>query len=163
MRNRVPMLIGRRNVEGGGRQQDFHNSSFRGLIGSRGDIAEGWTYDTSVQFSRTSANQITLNFFSIPKINNALDAVRDADGNITCRSVVDGTDPTCVPYQRVHARWHHAPGSELHPGTWPADRHDRSERHQGVITGDLGTIGRSCRGRTSRSRSRSVSRIAATN
>lgn len=31
----VPLFIGRRNVEGGGRQQDFHNSSFRGLIGSR--------------------------------------------------------------------------------------------------------------------------------
>src|SRR5512138_2229529 len=64
--NRVPLAIGRRNVEGGGRQSDFHNSSFRGLIGSRGDIAEGWTYDASVQVSRTSANQLTLNFFSLP-------------------------------------------------------------------------------------------------
>jgi iron complex outermembrane receptor protein len=139
--NRVPMLIGRRNVEGGGRQQDFHNSSFRGLIGSRGDIAEGWTYDTSVQFSRTSANQITLNFFSIPKINNALDAVRDADGNITCRSVVDGTDPTCVPYNVFTPggitpqalNYIQAPG--LQTGTIDQNV------IQGVITGDLGTIG----------------------
>ena len=42
-----PLYIGRRNVEGGGRQQEFHNTSFRGLIGSRGEIAEGWDYDVS--------------------------------------------------------------------------------------------------------------------
>jgi outer membrane receptor protein involved in Fe transport len=139
--NRVPMYIGRRNVEGGGRQQDFHNSSFRGLIGSRGDIAEGWTYDASVQFSRTNANQRTLNYFSITKINNALDAVRGADGNITCRSVVDGTDPTCVPYN-VFAQggitpemlnYIQAPGLQI----GVIDQNII----QGVVTGDLGTIG----------------------
>jgi iron complex outermembrane recepter protein len=139
--NRVPMYIGRRNVEGGGRQQDFHNSSFRGLLGSRGDIAEGWTYDASVQFSRTSANQRTLNYFSITKINNALDAVRDANGNITCRSVVDGTDPTCVPYNVFQQggitpeqlNYIQAPGLQI--GTIDQNI------IQGVVTGDLGTIG----------------------
>ncbi|HKQ16428.1 MAG TPA: TonB-dependent receptor, partial [Steroidobacteraceae bacterium] len=139
--NRVPMYIGRRNVEGGGRQQDFHNSSFRGLIGSRGDIAEGWSYDASVQFSRTSANQRTLNYFSITKINNALDAVSDGNGGVTCRSVVDGTDPTCIPYN-VFAQggitpealnYIQAPGLQI--GTIDQNI------IQGVITGDLGTIG----------------------
>jgi iron complex outermembrane recepter protein len=139
--NRVPMYIGRRNVEGGGRQQDFHNSSFRGLIGSRGDIAEGWTYDASVQFSRTSANQRTLNYFSLTKVNNALDAVRDGNGNITCRSVVDGTDPNCIPYNvfaqggitPAQLSYIQAPGLQI--GTI-----DQSII-QGVVTGDLGTIG----------------------
>jgi iron complex outermembrane receptor protein len=139
--SRVPMAIGRRNVEGGGRQQDFHNSSFRGLIGSRGDIREGWSYDISAQFSRTNANQLALNYFSIPKINNALDAVRDAQGNIVCRSVVDGTDPNCIPYN-VFAQggitpaalnYIQAPGIE----TGTIDQNIT----QGVITGDLGTIG----------------------
>jgi iron complex outermembrane receptor protein len=139
--NRVPMYIGRRNVEGGGRQSDFHNSSFRGLIGSRGDIAEGWTYDASVQFSRTSANQLTLNFFALPKIQRALDAVRDADGNITCRSVVDGSDTGCVPYNVFQSggvnaaalNYIQAPGIQ----TGTIDQNVI----QGVITGDLGTIG----------------------
>ena len=38
---RVPMYIGRRNVEGGDRQQDFHNSSFRGVFGVKGAISGG--------------------------------------------------------------------------------------------------------------------------
>jgi iron complex outermembrane recepter protein len=146
--NRVPMYIGRRNVEGGGRQQDFHNSSFRGLVGSRGDIAEGWTYDVSTQFSRTSANTRTLNYFSLPKINRALDAVDEgvattgvANNNIVCRSVVDGTDPTCIPYNVFQQggitaealNYIQAPGLQI--GTI-----DQNVT-QGVITGDLGTIG----------------------
>jgi iron complex outermembrane receptor protein len=139
--NRVPLAIGRRNVEGGGRQSDFHNASFRGLIGSRGDIAEGWTYDASVQFSRTSANQLTLNFFALPKIQRALDAVRDANGNIVCRSVVDGSDPNCVPYNVFQTgginaaalNYIQAPGIQ----TGTIDQNVI----QGVVTGDLGTIG----------------------
>jgi iron complex outermembrane recepter protein len=139
--NRVPLAIGRRNVEGGGRQSDFHNSSFRGLIGSRGDIAEGWTYDASVQFSRTSASQLTLNYFSLPKIQRALDAVRDANGNITCRSVLDGSDPACIPYNVFQQggitpaalNYIQAPGIQ----TGTIDQNVI----QGVITGDLGTIG----------------------
>ena len=47
-----------------------------------------------VQFSRTTADTRTLNYFSIPKIQQALDAVRDpATGEIVCRS-----GGACVPY-----------------------------------------------------------------
>jgi outer membrane receptor protein involved in Fe transport len=136
------MYIGRRNVEGGGRQSDFHNSSFRGLIGSRGDIAQGWTYDVSTQFSRTSANERTLNYFSVPKINRALDAVRDpGTGDIVCRSVLDKTDTACVPYNVFQVggvtpqalNYIQAPGIQ----TGTIDQNVT----QAVVTGDLGTIG----------------------
>src|SRR5262249_25878513 len=96
--NIVPFYIGRRNVEGGGRQSQFHNQSFRALVGSRGDIADGWNYDVSVQFSRVTADNTNINDFVVPNLQNALHAVRDADGNIVCQSVVDGSDPNCVPY-----------------------------------------------------------------
>ena len=36
------LTIGRRNVEGGGRIDDLRHTSFRGVIGMRGDIADGW-------------------------------------------------------------------------------------------------------------------------
>lgn len=39
------MYIGRRNTEGGGRQQSFRNQTFRAVVGVRGDFAEGWGYD----------------------------------------------------------------------------------------------------------------------
>jgi iron complex outermembrane recepter protein len=87
----------RRNVEGGGRQQAFHNQTFRGVAGVKGEIAGSWKYDASVQFSRLTADQQTLNNFVKPRIQNALDVVL-VGGVPTCRSVVNGTDPNCVPY-----------------------------------------------------------------
>ena len=42
--------IGRRNVEGGGRNDDLRHTAFRGVIGLRGDIADGWNYDVYGQY-----------------------------------------------------------------------------------------------------------------
>jgi outer membrane receptor protein involved in Fe transport len=81
--NIVPMYIGRRNIEGGGRQATFHNSSFRALVGSRGEIADGWNYDVSVQFSRVSVDQSATNDFVVPNLQNALHAVRDPSTKTT--------------------------------------------------------------------------------
>ena len=41
------LFIGRRNVEGGGRQDDIRHSSYRGVIGVKGDISDSWSYDVS--------------------------------------------------------------------------------------------------------------------
>ena len=50
------MYIGRRNVEGGGRQQTFANNSFRTVAGVRGAINEAWGYDVSAQYSSVGVN-----------------------------------------------------------------------------------------------------------
>jgi len=98
----VPMYLGRRNVEGGGRQQDFHNSSFRGLVGVKGAISQDWSYDVSGQFSRVTADQITKNYFSIQRLKRAMDVVGyDFAGNPiapTCFAALTGEDTNCVPY-----------------------------------------------------------------
>jgi outer membrane receptor protein involved in Fe transport len=93
----VQMYLARRNVEGGGRRQDFHNATFRGLVGVHGDIAHNWKYDVSYQFARVTADQITENYFVTDRIQRALTVV-DVNGVPTCQSVVDGTDPACIPY-----------------------------------------------------------------
>jgi outer membrane receptor protein involved in Fe transport len=93
----VPMYIGRRNVEGGGRQDDLHYETYRIVGGVRGNIVEGWDYDLAAQFSRVSLNRVYLNDFSVTRLNRALDVI-DVAGVPTCRSVVDGSDPLCVPY-----------------------------------------------------------------
>ena len=59
----VPMYIGRRNVEGGGRQQSFANSGFRVVAGVRGAINDAWGYDVSAQYSQGGGNTSTLNYF----------------------------------------------------------------------------------------------------
>jgi outer membrane receptor protein involved in Fe transport len=136
------LYIARRNVEGGGRQQGFENSSFRSLVGVRGAITEAWDYDASLQFSKVKADQRTLNYFKVDRIQRSLNVVIDeATGLPTCTSVLDGTDPNCVPYNvfniggitQESLNYLQVPG--LQQGTidqtvWQAS-----------VTGDLGSIG----------------------
>jgi outer membrane receptor protein involved in Fe transport len=95
----VTMYLARRNIEGGGRQQRFENTSFRAVLGVRGAISENWDYDAFVQYSSGVADQSANNYFHKTRLVRAMDAVIDpATGAATCRSVLDGTDPNCVPY-----------------------------------------------------------------
>ena len=91
------MYIARRNVEGGGRQDDLRYQSFRGVIGTKGTLVDGWNYDFAAQYSRVQLSRIYRNDFSVTRLNRALDVVNVA-GTPTCRSVVNGTDPNCVPW-----------------------------------------------------------------
>ncbi len=90
----------RRNVEGGARDDNLTHQSLRTIMGLEGefDYMGAWSYDVFSQFSRARLNQIYRNDMSITRQNRAIDAVEDADGNIVCRSVVDGSDPNCVVY-----------------------------------------------------------------
>ena len=95
---RAPFWIGRRNVEGGNRQQDLRHTTFRGVFGARGDLNDSWRYDASLLYAEVSMENTYLNDLGTTKIRRALDAVRNDDGDIVCRSVVDGSDPNCVPW-----------------------------------------------------------------
>ena len=91
------VYIGRRNVEGGGRRDDLRHTMFRGVAGVKGDIG-AFSYDASAQVGKVIYQEQYFNDFSLVRAARAMDAVRDSNGNIVCRSVVDGTDPNCVPY-----------------------------------------------------------------
>ncbi len=91
------LYIGRRNVEGGGRQDSLGYESYRGVVGVRGEITPGWNYDIAAQFSRVNLSRVYKNDFSTTRLGRALDVINVA-GRPTCRSVVNGTDPNCVPY-----------------------------------------------------------------
>jgi iron complex outermembrane receptor protein len=89
----------RRNVEGGGRQDDIRHTSYRGVVGVKGDVFNNWNYDVSASYSQVVFSETYQNDFSISRSERALDAVTDPEtGQPVCRSVLDGTDPTCVPY-----------------------------------------------------------------
>ncbi len=92
------VYLGRRNVEGGPRAQDLRHTSFRGVFGVRGDINDTWRYDLFGQYSEVSMENTYQNDLSTTNIIRALNAVEDEDGNIVCQSVVDGSDPDCVPW-----------------------------------------------------------------
>ena len=93
------VFIGRRNVEGGNRQNDLQHTSYRGVFGLRGDLNDTWRYDLYYQYSEVRMQNTYLNDLSITRIGRALDAVHDpATGRTVCRSVLDGSDPSCVPW-----------------------------------------------------------------
>lgn len=91
------IFIGRRNVEGGGRQDDIRHTSYRTIIGAKGDFAKVWNYDVFMQTSKVIYQETYKNEFSFSRGQNALDVV-SVNGVPTCRSVVNGLDPNCVPY-----------------------------------------------------------------
>ena len=97
----VDLYIARRNVEGGGRQDHLGYQTYRGVAGLRGDLfnAPGWTYDVSASYAQVSLTRAYTNEFSVTRLNRAIDVVADPDTNEpVCRSVLNGTDPSCVPY-----------------------------------------------------------------
>ncbi len=89
------MFIGRRNVEGGNRQDDLRHTSYRMVVGVKGDLGGGWAYDAFAQYGTTVYQEEYLNDLSITRIQRAL-LVDPATGE--CQSKVDGSDPDCVPW-----------------------------------------------------------------
>ncbi|HUQ10051.1 MAG TPA: TonB-dependent receptor [Steroidobacteraceae bacterium] len=82
--------------EGGPRRDDLRHTDYRVNIGTRGDFAEGWSYDVSALFSQMMLDESYKNDLDPIKGARGLQVV-DVGGVPTCRSVVDGTDPNCVP------------------------------------------------------------------
>jgi outer membrane receptor protein involved in Fe transport len=111
---RAIAYVGRRNVEGGGRQDHLERSSYRIVGGIKGDLLKGVSYDAYYQFGTTRFSQVFLNDFSITRLIRAIDVVANpAVGGIptlpvgtpVCRAALPGTGPgggvldaNCVPY-----------------------------------------------------------------
>jgi iron complex outermembrane receptor protein len=93
----VNVAVARRNVEGGGRLTIFDHQEQRYVVGLKGELGGDWSYDAFLQYGKTSLNSEQDNNFLTSRINRALIAKRNAAGQIVCQSVIDGTDPACVP------------------------------------------------------------------
>ena len=148
------LYIGRRNVEGGGRQQRFENSSFRALLGVRGQISENWDYDASVQYSALIADQSANNYFHKTRLARSLDVLVDdrVDGagnpvnavtfnTPQCASFIDGSDPNCVPWNpfQIGGVTPEALGYLQVPGLQQGKI--TQEIYTASVTGDLGAYG----------------------
>ena len=93
------VYIGRRNVEGGDRQDDLRHTSYRSVFGLRGDLNDRWRYELHYQYSKVNMKSTYRNDLSTTRMRRALDAVEHPEtGQAVCRSVLDGSDPGCVPW-----------------------------------------------------------------
>ncbi|MEH3036779.1 MAG: TonB-dependent receptor [Sphingomonas adhaesiva] len=101
--SRGAVTIGRRGVEGGGRQADYRHTSYRFVLGTKGDLAPGVSYDLSGQYGATTMSLNYRNEYSLTRLTRATDVITDTRpgsstlGQPVCRSVVDGSDANCVP------------------------------------------------------------------
>jgi iron complex outermembrane receptor protein len=86
------VLILRRDVEGGDRINEVEHMDFHQIVGVKGAIDNVWSYDLSWQYSLVNLLARGDNYFSITKLNNALNVTGTA-ANPVC---VVG--PPCVPY-----------------------------------------------------------------
>jgi outer membrane receptor protein involved in Fe transport len=83
------LLIGRRNTEGGGRQDDVGHESYRIVTGVRGEINEWLSYDGYLLHGETKRNSTYQNDFSSRRTALALNAAVDTiPGSATLGQVV---------------------------------------------------------------------------
>jgi iron complex outermembrane recepter protein len=90
----IQLLLARRNIEGGPRNDTYVHTTFRGVFGVRGEITTDWTYDSSLTFGQTRSSDYHDNDVSAARAQNALLAVPGPNGTIVCR----GGQPGCVPW-----------------------------------------------------------------
>jgi iron complex outermembrane receptor protein len=88
------ILVGRRNVEGGPREDHYTHTAYRGVFGVRGEITSDWTYDAYGLYSQTHSSDFHNNDTSTDRMQNALLAVAGPGGTPVCQ----GGQAGCVPW-----------------------------------------------------------------
>ena len=132
--------IGRRSVEGGYREDEFRHRTYRLLAGLKGSLDDVWSYDLNAQWGNTDSHERLSNDISISRLTNALNVV-NVNGTPTCRSVVDGSDPSCTPYN-IFAVGAVTPAALRYVGaTGSQNGYARQYDVGGQLVGELGKYG----------------------
>ena len=93
------LFIGRRNAEGGPRQDDLRHKNLRLVGGLKGELGRGVAYDASFVSSRVWARGAVSGDLSLTRMRRALDVIADPQtGQPVCRSILTGDDGACVPW-----------------------------------------------------------------
>lgn len=83
----IGTYIGKRNVEGGPRQNQLEHNTFRIVAGVEGYLSNNWMYDVNFQLGQASSSTAYVNDFYVPRIGQAL-------GDVNSPECADG----CIPY-----------------------------------------------------------------
>lgn len=92
----VDSFIGYRFSNSEPRRDDLRHTDYRINLGARGALLDNWTYDASFLYSAIILAENYNNDLDLTKGANALQVV-NVNGVPTCKSVIDGSDPNCVP------------------------------------------------------------------
>lgn len=122
------------------RRDDLKHTDYRYTAGVRGDLGHGFSYDVNYLYSLVRFKETYLNNVDAVKAQRALDVV-NVNGVATCRSVIDGTDPDCIPVNVFRAG-----GVTAEQGNYlfsPSNTSSRNSQQvfSGTLSGDLGQSG----------------------
>lgn len=83
-------FLSRDNFDLGIRGESNKRETYRGVIGADGRISDHARYEASYTFGQTKSSYYIQNYRLTDRYFAALDAVDDGNGNIVCRSTIDG-------------------------------------------------------------------------
>ena len=140
--------VGRRDIEGGNRQDDLRHTSYRMKLGMKGDLGNGWTYDVYGQYGLTLYSETYDNEWSKQRTQNALQVTYNAAGQLSCGAVPDGSlsgyvyDPKCVPLDIFNGIGSVTPGMlDYVSAQGFKEGWTQEQVLSGSVSGDLGSIG----------------------
>ena len=84
--------IGRRNIEGGGRNSFWDHTNYRAVGGATGAFGGAWNYDAYASYYYTTLYNANQHYLSYTSIDNALQVTNGSTGPV-CIS-----GPPCVPW-----------------------------------------------------------------
>ena len=147
----LQLRLARRNVEGGGRLDNYASNSIKEDLGVKGKWGQAWSYDVYGQIGITHAGDNQGDYLGVQQINNALQVIANpaGAGNVVgvpvgapvCVAASNGSDPTCVPWDI------YKPGgvtkAQLNYLTVSSTYSTKTSEYiaSGSVTGDLGKYG----------------------
>ncbi len=87
--NLSQLQISRFNVDAGRRGEEIDRTTTRLVAGLEGFLTDSWLYEISANYGESKISRLNLNNRINDRWHAGLDAVFDANGNITCRVNVD--------------------------------------------------------------------------
>jgi len=143
--------LSRFNVDFGGRGELHDRDTYRVVAGIEGDFFDDWHYEVAINYGRLRTRLTSLNNLLLADIDGnldgfslAVDAVRNASGQIVCRvnADADATNdrPDCVP---INMFGFGAPsGAALDFVNTTASRRERAGQFQATafVSGDLSQL-----------------------
>jgi len=131
------LFIGRRTPELGDRTDDLEHIAYRVNFGIKGDIADGWSYDTYAQYADTIYQERYTGEVSISRVTNALQATTNSAGNIVC----SGGQTGCVPINIFTSNSLTPAMQNYIAGDGEKEGYATEQIVSAAITGDLGRYG----------------------
>ena len=121
------VYVGKRNVEGGPRSNNFTNDGFRLAVGTKGNINDTWSYDASYLYAQSRQTSTYINDFFGPNITAVLNP--------------DSCDAGCPGYSVFTPNGVTAEQADALTGTGMLQGQSSTEVINAFVTGDLMSIG----------------------